>query len=100
MDALQVLAEAGAPLPGARRGGPREPERVRRALSTLREGGPSVSAHEAVGAWLLGWHQHWPKDFHRTFGAEVSEVLDWAAAARRDADRFLKLRRIALANLG
>jgi len=54
---------------------------------------------EALAAWLFAWHHGWPSSFARSFGDEAASVEGWAARQFTDDNRYLKLRRIAMANL-
>ncbi len=54
---------------------------------------------EALGAFLLAWRQAWPSSFAATFAASAASVEAWARRQLGDDDRYLKLRRIAIANL-
>ena len=50
-------------------------------------------------AWLRAWRHHWSDRFERTFGAEGAEIITALAERLDDPNRYLKLRRIAIANL-
>jgi hypothetical protein len=95
-DAWQILRDAGLPLDGARSGPPGDPAELAAAVRTAIAGEPSGRASEALAAFVLAWHGHWPSSFaHYLGGDEVA----WAEAHAIDRGRYLKLRRIALANL-
>jgi hypothetical protein len=98
-DAWQILRDGGLPLAMPVSG--RRPSAAELAVAT-RE---AISTHptgrdaEALAAFVLAWHQHWPTTFAAELGGEVTGVLDWAQGHKDDDDRYLKLRRIALENL-
>jgi hypothetical protein len=54
---------------------------------------------EAVGAFVLAWAQEWPSSFASAFGDGVRDTRAWAGKRTPDANRYLKLRRIALSRL-
>ena len=54
---------------------------------------------EALGAFVLAWKNGFPTSFIAAFGCDAGRLSDWAMAAIGDQNRYLKLRRIALANL-
>lgn len=95
-DPWQILRDAGLPLATPRTN----------RLPTVAELGAAVRAAvaqeptgreaDALTAFVFAWRQHWPSSF-----ADVCDdtILHWAERNLRDPDRFLKLRRIALANL-
>ncbi len=51
---------------------------------------------EALAAFILAWRGHWPSSFAGVLG---DDEISWAEQHRADAGRYLKLRRIAIANL-
>lgn len=53
----------------------------------------------AVAAWLGAWQSGWPTSFERVFGARGGH-LKFQLLTQVDEGRYLKLRRIAHANLG
>jgi hypothetical protein len=95
-DPWQILRDAGLPLALQRSTRtPSLPElgsAVRAAIAQHPDGRDA----EALAAFVLAWHQHWPSSFATTCTADV---LEWADRHRSDPGRYLKLRRIALANL-
>lgn len=54
---------------------------------------------EALGAYLLAWLHEWPVAFSEAFGTSTSEVIAWSQRHTPDRNRYLKLRRMAIANL-
>jgi hypothetical protein len=60
---------------------------------------PTGREAEALAAWLFAWQHHWPQSFAATLGDAAARIVDWAARHTVDANRYLKLRRIALENL-
>ena len=50
-------------------------------------------------AWLAAWHHHWPARFAQVFGSDGPALLATLADRVDDDNRYLKLRRIAIANL-
>lgn len=54
---------------------------------------------DALAAFILAWRHHWPTSFETELAARAPHVEAWAARHTQDADRYLKLRRIALENL-
>lgn len=96
--AWQTLRDGGVPLAIAGTGAPAAAEELARATIAAVAEGPRGREAEALAAWVLAWHQHWPESFREAFGNQPP-VLAWAAAVFTDAGRYLKLRRIALENL-
>ncbi|GMV42393.1 MAG: hypothetical protein AMXMBFR64_41090 [Myxococcales bacterium] len=54
---------------------------------------------EALIAWLSAWASHWPSSFAVHFGRPLQEVVLPVVRPGDDPNRFLKLRRLALAHL-
>jgi len=50
-------------------------------------------------AFILAWRRQWPRTFTRVFGSSAPSVIAWAEAAVTDANRYIKLSRIAMAHL-
>jgi hypothetical protein len=50
-------------------------------------------------AWLSAWKSGWPSSFQTTFAEGAMDLLAAAALGVDDTDRYLKLRRLARANL-
>jgi hypothetical protein len=75
-----------------------DPARTRAAVrEILKELEPARVA--PLLAWLSAWRHHWSTHFERTFGAEGAVFLRELAGRLDDQNRYLKLRRIAIANL-
>lgn len=98
-DAWQILRDGGLPLALPRVGHRRSPRELAEAARAAIASGPSGREAEALAAFLFAWQQHWPTTFAAELGADAPGVLTWASGHARDADRYLKLRRIALENL-
>lgn len=100
-DAWALLVESGLPDGAARPApaGPFDAEAVRNAvLATVRDGlaPPQVAP---LLAYLRGWRRHWPARFREVFGPEGDRLIEDLEARLDDPNRYLKLRRIAVANL-
>ena len=97
----EVLRLGGIPLAGRREAIPPSPVALAEAarVAASHSGDESVREREALGAWLRAWAWHWPSSFAEYFGADADRMLGWARAATPDHGRYLKLRRIATANL-
>jgi hypothetical protein len=54
---------------------------------------------EALAAWIFAWQHHWLQSFAAKLGDAAASITEWAARHTFDANRYLKLRRIALENL-
>lgn len=48
---------------------------------------------------MLAWADHWPRTFARIFGVEAPSLVAWAETTASDANRRIKLRRIAIESL-
>ena len=79
--------------------GPFPDDRVRAALETVVAGVLEERQVAPLLAWLRAWQHHWPARFAATL-AESGEAAIGALERRSvDANRYLKLRRIAIENL-
>jgi hypothetical protein len=98
-DPWQILRAGGVPLalPTVRVHVPADElaAATRAAIATR----PSGRDAEALAAWIFAWQQHWPRSFAANLGEDASAVTEWAAQHTVDANRYVKLRRIALENL-
>lgn len=96
-----MLRLGGIPLAGRRGAIPPSPVALAEAarVAVAHAGGESAREREALGAWLRAWAWHWPSSFAESFGADADRMLVWARTATPDHGRYLKLRRIATANL-
>jgi hypothetical protein len=95
----QILRDAGVPLASERGSARPTPAEIRAAVSTVIATAVGPREAEALGAFLLAWRHAWPSSFAATFGAAAASVEGWARHQLTDEDRYLKLRRIAIANL-
>ena len=50
-------------------------------------------------AWLAGFRHHWPHRFREVLGDVGDTAMEALTRALDDRNRYLKLRRIAIANL-
>lgn len=99
VDAWQILRDGGLPLAMRRSDRRSSPGELAAAAQIAIASDPSGREAEALAAFVLAWHQHWPTSFTTAHGAHASEVIAWARDNTHDANRYLKLRRIALENL-
>ena len=97
----EVLRLGGIPLAGSRGAIPSSPVALAEAarVAVAHVDAESAREHEALGAWLRAGAWHWPSSFAESFGADADRMLVWARAATPDHGRYLKLRRMATANL-
>jgi hypothetical protein len=98
-DAWQILRDGGLPLATERTGQPITAAQLAVATFEVITRHPAGRDAEALAAFVFAWHQHWPTTFSTELGSDASAVLDWASRNTNDANRYLKLRRIALENL-
>ena len=91
------LPDGAARPPPARR---LDPAGVRAAVFEVARS-PDLTAAKVAPllAWLRAWRRHWPAHFAEVLGDGVDELLDDLAGRLDDENRYLKLRRIANANL-
>jgi len=106
--ALSLLIRAGLPLVATgpsdpadqhAKGKPTAGEMAAATLAILPSTTLAPWMLEAVGAFLLAWAHEWPGSFQASFGARGRDVGTWAREHTPDAGRYLKLRRMAIANL-
>ena len=98
--AWRILHRAGLPLAGERTGpAPDADEMARcvRELVTSQSG--SAREREALAAFVLAWADQWPHTFARCFADDAASIVEWAEATATDANRRIKLRRIAIETL-
>lgn len=101
--AWDTLKDAGLPDGAIRQmpGGPLAQGRVRAAMSetagNLRHLDPT--RREPLLAWLAAWKHHWPERFREALGPVGDSCLAQLETEPIDANRYLKLRRIAIENL-
>jgi hypothetical protein len=100
-DAWKLLMSVGLP-DGAARPPPSgrfDPAAVRAAVREVALSPELTSAKVApLLAWLSAWSRHWPTCFAEVMG-DFAEIFDSLQERLDDENRYLKLRRIALANL-
>jgi hypothetical protein len=96
MDPWETLCEAGLPL-GAVRPPPIafDREKVAQALGRLSATEVEAARRDVLAAWLSAWEHHWPASFSDEGGALLRELRSQPL----DENRYLKLRRVAIANL-
>lgn len=99
IDAWQILRDAGLPIAAKKSG--RIPTRaaIADAVNAIVEERPGGREGEALCAFLLAWRHEWPRAFAEAFGERAEALADWARSGLSDANRYLKLRRLAIANL-
>ncbi len=95
----QILRDGGLPLATERSGATRTPSELAHATRAAIAEAPCGREAEALAAYVFAWHQHWPASFASELGGDAEAVVDWAARNAIDDNRYLKLRRIALAHL-
>jgi hypothetical protein len=96
----QTLRRGGLPLGAPTEGPPPSAEELGAAvIAVLASPPPPGRARDALSAFVLAWRRQWPRTFARAFGSEAPAVTAWADAAVVDANRYLKLSRIATAHL-
>ncbi len=97
-----ALIEAGLPLgSGSRlRAGPVDWAQVRSQLECAAlEAEADPWLREPLLAWLRGFRQHFPSEFARRLGDEGQSAIGRLEAFSFDANRYRKLRRIAIEHL-
>ena len=88
---------------GPARRGPadlRNSRALRRAVRTL-VGSEGLETWQVAPllAWLAGFRHHWPRRFREVLGDVGNLAIDALTRELDDHNRYLKLRRIAIANL-
>jgi hypothetical protein len=75
--------------------------RLRAALEELAGAGRSLDhrEQELLRAWLRAFKHHWPERFAAVLGDAGERALGRLGDGAGDANRYLKLRRIAVENL-
>lgn len=95
-----ALLAAGVPF-----GAPRPPpthldfDVLRASLAELPLDALDAREAECLFAWLEAWQARWPSSYSRELGAIGERVRVQLGTRSHDPDRYLKLRRIAIANL-
>ena len=102
-DPWEILVEAGVPDGAARppAAGELDEPAIRSAVEALggEIAGLEPRRRELLAAWLGAFRRHWPARFAATLGEAGEALLRALHEAGVDPDRYLKLRRIAIANL-
>lgn len=98
-EAWQILRDGGLPLALPRSDARPSANELAVAVRTVLAAGPRGREADALAAFVLAWHQHWPRAFASAHGERGAEVVAWARRTATDLDRYLKLRRISLENL-
>lgn len=96
-DRWQILRDAGLPLAGDREVRPHDVAAIAAAVRDAVAARASGREADALAAFILAWRGHWPTSFARVLGDD--HIAQWAEEHRGDPGRYLKLRRIAIANL-
>ncbi len=101
-DAWALLVDLGLP-DGAVRPAPTAAFDAAAAAAAVNEVARDTTLEEArvapLLAWLRAWQHHWGDHFERTLGAEGAALVRRLQRRLDDRNRYLKLRRIAIANL-
>jgi hypothetical protein len=97
-DPWQILRDGGLPLAMARGPGRPTERDLAAAVELAIAQEPTRREAEALAAFVSAWHHHWEVGFRQAF-ADPRSLLEWARGQIVDVDRYLKLRRIAIANL-
>lgn len=98
--AWRTLHRAGLPLAGERSGPAPSAEQMAGCVRSLvASGSGSAREREALAAFVLAWADQWPRTFARVFEGDGGALVLWAEATATDANRRIKLRRIAMESL-
>lgn len=101
-DSWKVLMDAGLP-DGPPRPRPKhlDNHKLRAAVQHLSENFDLLGQNqiELLCAYLKGWRHHWPKRFAEILGPAGERCHQQLEDIHVDANRYLKLRRIAIENL-
>ena len=73
-------------------------EAIRLAVGSLAASNLDPTDIDVLAAWLSGFSHHWPSAFAEVLG-EVGDSSLRTLMPKVEPNRFLKLRRIAIANL-
>jgi hypothetical protein len=98
-DPWQILRAGGVPLALPTPGFKVAADDLATAARAVISARPTGRDAEALAAWIFAWQHHWPRSFAATLGNAATAVTAWAADHTTDANRYLKLRRIAIENL-
>ncbi|HEY0480716.1 MAG TPA: hypothetical protein VGD37_24545 [Kofleriaceae bacterium] len=99
IDPWQILRAGGVPLMLPASGLKVSADDLASATRAVIATQPSGRDAEALAAWIFAWQHHWPQSFAAKLGDAAASTTEWAARHTLDANRYLKLRRIALENL-
>jgi hypothetical protein len=69
------------------------------ALREVMQAPPAGREAEALAAFILAWRAEFPTSFAQALGDDAAAMLAWAQRQFSDDNRYLKLRRIAIAHL-
>jgi len=96
-----VLQRAGVPVGAARPPDRRPDPALRAAVREVVAEADSLAPAERVAlvAWLAAFRHHWPIRFAETLGDDGARLITALSAKPVDPNQYLKLRRIAVANL-
>jgi hypothetical protein len=86
-------------LSGDREGPAPTVERLGAALREVVAQPPRGRDAEALAAFVFAWQSEFPTSFTAALGADAISTVAWAREQLRDDNRYLKLRRIAIAHL-
>lgn len=67
--------------------------------SVMRERNLEPWVLEAVAAWVIAWADEWPSGFRERFHPDSGAVEAFWRERTGERNRYVKLRRIAIANL-
>ncbi len=100
-EAWEQLIEMGLPdgAPHRRAAACFSDERVREALASIDLDRLDPSRREPLLAWLRGYRHHWPTRWAAELGPAGDALIEAIEALGIDDNRYLKLRRIAIAHL-
>jgi hypothetical protein len=98
--AWQILHRAGVPIASAERVGPApDTTAVAAALCEVMTQPPRGREAEALAAFIFAWRSEFPTSFAAGLRGRADQMVAWAQEQLRDDNRYLKLRRIAIAHL-
>jgi hypothetical protein len=97
--AWQILHRAGVPLAGQRDGPAPDATAIAAALREVMGAPPTGREAEALAAFLFAWRAEFPTSFGEALAEDGGAMLAWARRQLSDDNRYLKLRRIAIAHL-
>jgi hypothetical protein len=98
--AWKTLMDAGVPLGAIR--SPRKRwnlAKVSRAVRVVASQPLTLVEQDALFAWLQAFEHHWPTTFGEVLGSPGRALARKLSRSVTDANRYIKLRRIAIENL-